>query len=287
MYNYYENLTKKQIFEIEELAKEKRRLFDIGTFPLGTKILKLVNEENIKVIYFPVENKGLENNFSGVYVKLPESYNNLKFIGINSSNYNDQQIFAIGHELYHHYEATKLHISRNLESKDTISECKADFYAAEFLLPLIKIKKEIKESNDGNEVITNWNKTQLLRFIAKIHCDYEIPFRVIVYILKENKLISMQQFEEISSEDERDPNSNYYKIGLSINEDTFIRLNSCSKRKGVESKDLEDLLKNYEEDIISSTELAKVLDMFNKTLADFGIEEEIDDEDLDDMDEYY
>ena len=62
-------LSKKEIFEIGEFAKDKRRLFDIGMLPIGDNIFRLIRKEKIYLIYTPIEiDDSRDNNFSAVYV---------------------------------------------------------------------------------------------------------------------------------------------------------------------------------------------------------------------------
>ena len=154
MYNSNDFLTKQDILIISEFAKEKRRFFDIGMFPIGTNIKKLIQKEGIKVIYFPVETASFnDNGFSAVYVHLPKDYDYMSFIGVNSANYIDEQTFSLAHELYHHYEISKIHVSRTFTNKNNINEHKANRFATEFLLPTEKLQTEIKESNDGLKIL--------------------------------------------------------------------------------------------------------------------------------------
>ena len=98
-------LGKLDIFEIAQLATEKRRVFDIGMLPVGENIFKLIRKEGIYLLYFPVEiDESADSYFSAMYVSINESVKNLSFIGLNTADYYDKQIFALAHELYHHYQ---------------------------------------------------------------------------------------------------------------------------------------------------------------------------------------
>lgn len=56
-------LSLKQIYELSEMAKEKRRELDIGTAPMGDNILKFIREKGIKLIYVPIENSSTDELF--------------------------------------------------------------------------------------------------------------------------------------------------------------------------------------------------------------------------------
>jgi Zn-dependent peptidase ImmA (M78 family) len=283
-----DNLSSKQIYELSEMAKEKRRELDIGTAPMGDNILKFIREKGIKLIYVPIENSGTDELFfSAVYVCLKEEGNKTKFIGLNTNDYYDNQIFALGHELYHYYEESSVHLCRISNNKQSIRELKANRFAAEFLLPTDKLEKEIKEVNDGDIQLYKWKHPTLLRFIARLHCEYRLPYKAIVKRLLEISAIVEKQYHELYNEPTRNENDEYYIIGLSINPEIFKLLNSKTMKKGVDGSDLETVVRNYEDGVISITDFIESLEMFDKKIQDFGIEEDIDIEDLAEMQEMF
>lgn len=277
-------LTSQDIYELSEMAKEKRRELDIGLSPMGDNILKFIREKGIKLVYIPIENNESEDLFfSAVYVCLKEDGKKHKFIGVNTNDYYDNQIFALAHELYHFYEETQIHLCRITSADKPHRELKANRFAAEFLLPTERLEKEIKNVNDGNCSLVDWKHSTILRFIARLHCEYRLPFKAIVRRLLELKAINEIQFEELYKEDTRKKKSDYYIIGKNINPEIFENLNSKTRKTGVDGNDLESIVRNYEDDIISISELIESLSMFDKKILDFGIEEEIDLYDFDDM----
>ena len=113
--------TKKDMFKITELAKEKRRFYDIGTGPLGESIFKLVRKLGINLIFLPVKTDTTKPNpFSALYVSFNEGTEKICFIGINTEDYFDQQMFALAHELYHHWEESDLHVCRLSEEPQSL-----------------------------------------------------------------------------------------------------------------------------------------------------------------------
>lgn len=288
MSNQTNFLTIKDIFEISEFAKDKRRHFDIGMLPIGDNIFKLIRKERIYLIYTPIEiDDSRDNNFSAIYVCLKENGEEISYIGLNTADYLDKQIFALAHELYHHFEKCQLHISRSSDEENNIRELKANRFAAEFLLPTEKLETEIKEVNDGDINLTKWKHSALLRQIAKLNCEYRLPYKAIVRRLEEINSITSEQYDKLYIEQVRDMESEYYQIGCSMNEEIFKMLNSKSKKTGVDGNDLEKIIRNYEDSLISISELAETLPIFNKSLADFGLEEKVDPEDLADLGQYY
>jgi len=282
------SLSPKHMYELLEMAKEKRRELDIGTAPMGDNILKFIREKNIKLVYVPIENSATDELFfSAVYVCLIEGDNKTKFIGLNTNDYYDNQIFAVAHELYHYYEESSIHLCRISNGKQPLRELKANRFAAEFLFPTDKLEKEIKEVNDGEIQLYNWKHSTLLRLIARLHCEYRLPYKAIVKRFSEVNAITEKQYNDLYNEPTRNENDEYYIIGLSINSEIFKLLNSKTMKRGVDGSDLETIVRNYEDEIISITDLIESLEMFHKKIQDFGVEEEIDVEDLAEMQDMF
>ncbi len=281
------SLEKSDLFSIAELAKDKRRHFDVGMLPIGDNIFKLIRKEGIYLICSPVEiDISRDNNFSAIYVRLPESFNGMSFIGLNTADYIDKQIFALAHELYHHYEKSPLHVSRLSDDELNLRELRANRFAAEFLLPTEKLETEIKDVNNGDSELKHWKPLALLRLIARLQCEYKLPYKAIVKRLLEIRSIDNGQYEDLLVQEARDKNSSYFHIGCSTNEEVFKMLNTKTFKSGVDANELEKILLNYEDNIISISELAETLAIFNKTLSDFGLEEEVDKKDLEELNDY-
>ena len=66
------------------------------------------------------------------------------FIGVNTADYYDRQLFSIAHELYHFITKTPSHLSR-IEAEDDKVEYKANRFAAEFLMPAVTLKSIVLE----------------------------------------------------------------------------------------------------------------------------------------------
>lgn len=59
----------------------------------------------------------------------------------------------------------------------------------------------------------------------------------------------------------------------------FGMLNKLTGKSVVDGDELNKVLRNYEDGFIEAAELARDLSLFNKSLADFGIEEDFDTQD--------
>jgi len=115
-------------------------------------------------------------------------------------------------------------------------------------------------------------KSTLLRFIARLHCVWWLPYKAIVKRLLEARAITNAVFDELYAVEERTPTGQYYRIGLSTNPQYFTLLNTVTDKVGTSASNLEDALRNYEDDIISEDELIRGLQLFDVKPEDFGIE---------------
>lgn len=276
--NYNNILNHKDIYEIKELIKRIK-----GNYKGDIK--KFARDENIVLMYLPIENNK-NTYFSSVYLSLKND--NINFIGVNSSDYYDNQLFAIAHELYHHYEKDEvMNFSRiSLDEKECDKrEAKANRFAAEILLPEEDLKIEIEKINNYNIDINDCTHEKVLRLIAKLQCEFKLPYKAIVRRLKEVNAINEHNYEYFYNLNPREKDSKYYKIGINMDKDTFEKLNEITCEYGVEGNDLEDIILNYEDGIIDMEEFIEDLSKFNKSVEDFGYEEDlyIDEQDLDEI----
>ncbi|MCU5589826.1 ImmA/IrrE family metallo-endopeptidase [Bacillus cereus] len=276
-------LSPQDIHSIEKLVKQTRG--DYGIEPLGENLFRIVRNLNIHLIYVPIhEHSPNESAFKGVYLSTQfqkETNEKIQFIGVNSNDYFDSILFDLSHELYHYHEDVTLDIHRaGDEETEEIRELKANRFGAELLLPKEALLHEVKEWNNGNISIFDWERLKLLRFIAYVQCQYWMPYKCIVIRLFEESCISKEQHDILLAEQYREEKSTYYTIGCSVDKDVFIKLNSRSMKIGMEQTNMEVLLQNYENGILDSNELANDLALYEKTLDDYGITIPIDEKDL-------
>ena len=273
-------LSQKDIYIIQEEVKKIRTNFngDIKKF--------VRDDENIILMYLPINSHNQNPSFSSVYLYLRKD--DMKFIGVNSSDYYDNQLFAIAHELYHHYEKDDIHLSRISLDNEELSkrEAKANRFAAELLLCEDDLKSEIHKINNYNIDMNECSIEKIYRLIAKLHCEYKLPYKTIVRRLKEIDAINEEKYNILYSINPRKEDSKYYKIGLGMDKDVFKKLNEITCEYGIEGTDLEDVLGNYEDGHIDITELIEDLAKFNKEISDFGYENEVyvDEESIEEFD---
>lgn len=262
---------------IEDFAEKKRYEYELGLDSLGDGIIQLLNELNINLVFYPKHPTTEEKPFSAMYLSSIESNETeVSFIGVNTARYYDVQIFSIAHELYHHFEKNeKFHLFHNNEQDLNLREQKANYFAAAFLLPEKTLKKEIFERNNYKLSLNEWELKPLLRFVAKLHLDYKLPYRSIIFRLIEvGALNNSNLIEEMLNQDTRSEDSLYYRIGISYDENMFSLLNNKTEKIGASNAILESVIRNFENSYISIDEFAEDLSLFNKKLEDYGWGEE-------------
>lgn len=281
-------LTPKDLYEIGESAKEKRRLFDIGMGPLGDNIFKLVRKLDISLIFYPIQiEEERSNQFSALYCAIDVGHDRMRFIGVNTYDYYDKQIFALAHELYHHFESSGTLVCRIQDDPDELRELRANRFAAEFLLPSDTLRDELLAFNDGQLMLSNLSYTSLLRFIARLHCDYRLPYKAIVRRLNEIGAVTDEQHDRLMVESVRTEDTRYYWIALTINKHVFEHLNARTMEVGADGEKIGKLIQSFEDELIPLPELAEDLLLFGKSIDEFGLEEAVDDADLADVRELF
>lgn len=279
-------LNPKEALEIVELVKTERRRLDLGMGPIGEKIFSVFRDNNIQLLFFTLKPKH-PNSLVAFYLEKYSSVTGIRsyYIAINSMVPLDLQIFNSCHEYYHHIDEIDeyLHLRRFGDSDDELINAKANRFAAEFLLPTETLSTYVKKHNRGNINLGEWNRHALLRLIAQLQIDYQVPYKMIVKRLHEIDSIKNLIKEELLSIDERDTQSSYYKIGSTLNPNVFHKLNSLTDKRGAEPESLNIILQNYDEGITTIDSTVKDLSIFNKKLEDFGYQIEILDDDIDEI----
>ena len=280
-------LNEVQIDEIRKLVGEKRRsLGFIGEVPIANDILTILDKLNIMLLEYPIESEGNRPAFSAVIMYSEEGDNKLTFIGLNTADYYDKQIFAIAHELYHFYLKSGTHLSRPDDEENNLKEVKANRFAAEFLLPETVLESIVLDEFKTTSLDSIHHKT-LMRFIARLHCTWWLPYRSLVKRLYEIEAITSKQYTELYDVDERDLSGKYGKIGQAINSDVFLKLNMPTKNIGASPNEIEVIIRNFEDNLIDEDKFAETLSLFNRTPAEFGYEIKVSQEDLDELEAFF
>ena len=255
--------------EIVRRTRRFRQQLSIGEeTPIGNDLQEVLRRLDITLLEQPIPRAG-SNSFSAILLQTKMADKSLFFLGLNTEDFYDKQLFAIAHELYHYLNRDSTHISRS-EVPQTKTEQMADWFAAELLLPLQILQEQVKDSF-GKIEVSGATLLSLLRFIARLHCTWCLPYKSIVHRLYEADAISAQIYETLFSIDERDKGGPYWRIGMATSPEAFSLLNTVTRRTGTDSANLEPFLRNYEDGIVDEEELVQGLRIFGHTPADFGI----------------
>jgi Zn-dependent peptidase ImmA (M78 family) len=276
-----------QIDKIRKLAKDKRlSLGFIGKTPIANDIFTILDSLNILLLEYPIKSEAAKPAFSAALMYSTDGDKGLVFIGLNTADFFDKQVFAVAHELYHFYTKTGSHLSRLTEEDESLIEVKANRFAAEFLLPQSKLKSIILNEFKTSSLI-KIPKNVLLRFIARLQCTWWLPYRSIVKRLREIGAISYDQYEQLYIVNERDMKGEYWRIGNAINEEAFLKLNTATNNIGTSPKHIEVIIRNFEDNVIDEDNFISNLTLFNKKPEDFGFEIEVSSEDIDEFEEFF
>lgn len=273
-------LSDQQIFEAKRLASEARRLFGVyPNVPIGSDIRLLLEKNDVLLCEYPYpDSQGTHTYGNITWIKNGDEI--ITFIGLNTSSYYDEQIFAIAHEIYHYTTKTGKAYTPDVEYEDQITEKMADRFAAELLLPTEVLFSLVTDAfGKVNMYDVPENKT--LRFIARIQCDWWLPYQAIINRLFEEKLISVKQYNNLYDLDCRSENGVYRRILKSKDGEISELLNKKTKSIGVSNKVIETIISNYEDGLIDENEFIENLALFGKKPDDFGFDMNVEfDDDL-------
>ena len=272
-------LDEKQIYEIKSLAADTRRSFGVqSNVPIGNDIKLLLEKNDILLCEYPFPDANGTHTYGNITWFKTES-ETITFIGLNTSSFYDEQIFAIAHEIYHYMTQSGKAYTPDMEYEDKIIEKQADRFAAELLLPEEALTAIVMEAT-GSFNMRDVSETKLLRFIARIQCDWWLPFQAIINRLFEERIIDECQYINLYEINCRNEQGIYRRLLRSINAEISELLNKKTKTVGVSNKVVETIISNYEDGFIDDDEFTYTLDMFDKKPEDFGfnIGAELDDE---------
>lgn len=264
-------LNEKQIYEVKGLASDTRQSFGVHpNVPIGNDIKLLLEKNDILLCEYPFSDTDGTHTYGNI-TWFKTDNETITFIGLNTSSFYDEQIFAIAHEIYHYITQSGKAYTPDMEYEDTITEKKADRFAAELLLPEAALKTAavgMLGSSDMREI----PETRLLRFIARIQCDWWLPFQAIINRLYEEGFIDESQYEKLYEIDCRSEDGMYRRLLKNIDAEISELLNKKTKTVGVSNKVVETIISNYEDGFIDDDEFVSTLAMFDKKPEDFGFD---------------
>lgn len=272
-------LKREEIEELKQLAIQTRK--DFGVYlnvPLGSDIRMILEKEDILLCEYPFDDAD-ETNTYGNITWFKSGSESFTFIGLNTSSYYDEQIFALAHEIYHYKTKTGIAYSPDIDTEDEITEKKADRFAAELLLPADELKRIVYETF-GIYEISDATELKILRLIARLQCEWWLPYKSLIKRLREENIIDKKVFETLYGIECRDENSKYVRILKSTDNEIADLLNKKTRSVGVSNRVIETIINNYEDGLIDDDEFTKLLALFDKKPDDYGFEiiDELDDE---------
>lgn len=243
------HLNEVQIEDIRKLALDLRRSLGFGDdIPIANDIFSLLDRQDIFLVEYPVHSDK-ETGFDASLTCFVSSGKEMYFLGLNTSNPFDKQIFGIAHELYHYLTNTIDLCDTQIDEEKTLVEIKADRFAAELLLPLTSLRSIIL-SEFKTSSLENITNSRLLRFICRLQYEWWLPYRSIVKRLSEENFISDLQFNELYNIDERDDLGEYGRICYAMDRNLFDKLNTSTHKQGTSPRVLETVIANYEDRLI-------------------------------------
>lgn len=261
-------LLPKEIVEIKQLAKNTRKEFGVNDeVPIANDMKMLLDKQGILLCEYPFE---ADSKIDAEIVRFETDYKPLIFIGLNSSLYYDEQIFALAHEIYHFKTKTGKAYNSNEEIEAQRIEKKADRFAAELLLPEDVLRNEVI-IEFGVDHVNDDNILRTLRFIARLQNSWWLPFKSIVVRFKEEELIDSEFYQKLFDKfDSRNPENEYYRIQKANDANIARLLNSRTDKLAVSSRVIEAILKNFDEGIIAEDEFVQIMEVFRIDPSDYG-----------------
>ena len=272
-------LSEKQIYEVKSLASKARQVFGVyPNVPIGNDIKLLLEKNGILLCEYPFPDTNGTHTYGNItWFKVDND--TITFIGLNTSSFYDEQIFAIAHEIYHYTTQTGKAYTPDMEYEDKLIEKQADRFAAELLLPPEALRTAVMETI-GSADMRDVSEAKLLRFVARIQCDWWLPFQAIINRLYEEGFIDISQYDRLYEIDCRNEDGIYRRLLKNVDSEISELLNKKTKTIGVSNKVVETIISNYEDGLIDDDEFVRTLAMFDKKPEDYGLcmDAEIDDE---------
>lgn len=264
----YEALPLLEVTKIKELVTKTMKELGVYTdFPVGNDLRQILEKEKVVICEYPF---GIseQSHTDGTITIFDTPYGELTFIGLNSSLYYDEQIFALAHEYYHYLTKTGK-AYQNID-EDLIVERKADRFAAEFLLPSAALSDRVIKVFNNKIISDETPILRILRFIATLQIDWWLTYRSIVWRLFEEDLISEYLFNALLEIDCRNEDGEYAKILKNLDEKIFDLLNSKSENIKISQQAIMATISNFEDGDISEDAFLETMHTFGKEPSDFG-----------------
>ena len=96
-----------------------------------------------------------------------------------------------------------------------------------------------------------------------------------------------EQYRHLYSVDERDLCAEYGKMGMAFNDESFKKLNSKTNSIGTSMRDIDIIIRNFEDGLINEDKLTDTLNLFDKSPDDFGYKVNVSNDDEEEFDAFF
>ena len=236
--------------EIEKKALSIRHEQNIQS--CGIKdIFELIEQMEIDLIRYPF-GKDILCGFSAIY-------EGKKVMVTNSSEILAREIFTAAHELAHllyDFDLNNEDVKVDLDltpNRESISEKRADFFAACFLIPAELLRQFISFQLDKPD-FSQLNGLDIVR----IQVEFNVSYSAVIERLKEIKAINYEKAVFLYEEQKRYSSGQLFKM---LNEDA--RLLKPANLVKVPARFLEFVISNYNNYYVPYSSLNKALQLIN------------------------
>ena len=94
----------------------------------------------------------------------------------------------------------------------------------------------------------------MLRFVARIQCDWWMPYQSIINRLFEENFISTEQYEDLYEIECRDSDGIYRRVLRNTDNEVSELLNTKTRTIGVSSRIIDTIINNYDDGYIGDDE---------------------------------
>jgi len=241
--------------DVEKQALEIRQKNNIQTYGIKD-IFSLIEDMGIDMIRYPF---GKE-----VLCGLSSVYRDKKVIISNSSEILTREIFTVAHELGHliydfdqNRQGVKVDVDIENDLRNSVSEERADYFAACLLMPKEKIENfiryELKKSLDDIKALD----------IVRMQGEFNTSYASTVLRLTELGLIRKVQKNQLF--DERNQKSSMLLFRMINADEGLLR---ATEKIEVPTRYLYYLVSNYENGFVPYTALEKAFNLIGKSPAE-------------------
>lgn len=172
--------------ELKVLAREKRQVYNVDTRKFGLReVRKIYKAEGIEIDKYPLSNK-----IKALYMCANDEFS----VAVQPNLPNEPKLFALIHELKHHYRDQELLRSGFIGcgdfNRNDILEIGAEVFAAEFIYPEAESLEDIHISG-----INDWTPENIVKF--KRNCKVKISYQFLCKRLNHLSFTAKDQFKGV------------------------------------------------------------------------------------------